>query len=178
MSFDRDKFRSLVLYVIWRTGDTPGFGATKLNKVLWFAEARTFEAHGRPIAGETFIREKFGPVPQHIKPVLNELIESGAVQMWVEPYYEFEIHRYRAHEPPDHSVFSPEELSFIDWWIKHIAEEHTASSISEKSHDYGWQVAGMGEELPLHAFLARRLRQPTEDDLEWVRNAKRSPGTQ
>jgi hypothetical protein len=68
-------------------------------------------------------------------------------------------------------MFSADELALIDWWIKTIAEKHTATSISELSHDYGWEVAAMGEALPVHAYLARRIRDPkTAEELEWARS--------
>ena len=65
MQFDRDKFKALVHYVIWRAGGRDGIGATKLYKVLWFAEARAFVLSNRPISGETYIREEDGPSPRH-----------------------------------------------------------------------------------------------------------------
>src|SRR5438128_11544173 len=71
MSFNSEKFKTLVLYVIWRTGDVRDFGATKLNKVLWFSDARAFEALGESITGDTYVRQKFGPVPRHITSVLT-----------------------------------------------------------------------------------------------------------
>ena len=169
--FDKEKFKTLVLYVIWRTGDVRDFGAVKLNKALWFSDARTFEAFGKAVTGETYIREKFGPVPQHILSVLDELQRDGLIQAWREPYFEFEVTRYRAHQPPDISAFSADELGIIDWWIKHIAEEHTAGSISEASHDYAWKIAKFGEKLPYQAFLGRRIRQPRDDELEWAKAA-------
>lgn len=172
MKFEENKFKSLVVYILWRAGGVPGFGATKLNKAIWFSEARCFEALGKSITGESFIREKFGPVPRNIKPVLDELVEAGEIFAWTEPFYEFQIQRFSVVKPPDISAFSPQELSFIDWWVKHISEEHTARSISDKSHDYGWQVAGMGESLPLHAFLAKRIREPTADEIEWAQQQK------
>jgi Protein of unknown function (DUF4065) len=172
MTFDQNKFKALVLYVIWRTGDVRDFGAIKLNKVLWFTDARTFEALGKPVTGETYIRRKFGPVPLHIDATLTELIQDGQIQTWTEPYFDFEVKRYSTHAPPDTTIFSSEELSFIDWWIKHVAEQHTATSISDKSHDYAWKIAKEGEELPLKAFLAKRVRQPLEgEELEWARKA-------
>jgi len=169
--FDREKFKALVLYVIWRTGEVRDFGSTKLNKVLWFSDARAFEALGKSVTGETYVREKFGPVPRHITPILSELQEEGLVQSWTEPYFDFAVRRYRAHQPPDISVFSADELGLIDWWIKHVAEEHTAASISEASHDYAWKIAKLGEELPFHAFLASRVRQPRDEELEWAKAA-------
>lgn len=172
MAFDRKKFKTLVLYVIWRTGDVRDFGATKLNKVLWFSEARSFEAFGKPVTGETFIRQKFGPVPKNIDLVIGELQKEGLIQSWTEPYFDFEVMRYRAHTPPDMAAFSAGELGMIDWWVKHVAQEHTAASISELSHDYGWKIAAMGEELPYQAFLAKRVRAPREgDELDWAKDA-------
>ena len=46
---------------------------------------------------------------------------------------------------------------------------HTAQSISDKTHDYGWEIARMGEEIPLYAVLAERVRHPRGDELEWAR---------
>lgn len=172
MNFDRKKFKALVLYIIWKTGSFQNFGVTKLNKVLWFSDARMYEAYGTSVTGETYIRRKHGPVPEHIDSILDELAEEGLVQFWAEPYFDFEVKRYEAHEPGDTSRFSPDELGLIDWWISDVAERHTAGSISEKSHDYGWKIVPEGGELPLKAFLAKRIRQPKEgEELDWARSA-------
>ena len=178
MSYDHTKYKALVLYIVWRTGDVRDFGVTKLNKVLWFVDARAFEALGKPVTGETYIRRKFGPVPKHIDTVLDELRIDGLVQAWTEPYFEHVVQRYAAHAPPDTSMFTPEELGFADWWIKHIAKDHTAISISEKSHDYGWKIVRDGDELPLTAFLAKRIRPPMEgEELDWARQAANEIGS-
>ncbi len=176
MDFDPDRFKALVLYVIWRTSERNDFGSTKLYKALWFAEARANEALGRPIAGETYIRDKFGPRPKHIREVLEELQNDEQIVVWSEPYHQYTITRFRAFQPPDTTVFGAEELSLIDWWIKHIDEAHTAASISEKSHDYAWKIAAMGEELPLHAFLASRIREPNDEELDWAKEAAEKLG--
>ena len=168
MDFNREKFKALVLYVIWKAGERKDFGSIKLNKALWFSEARANQALGRPIAGETYIRQKYGPVPKHILEVQQELEGDGLIEVWSEPYFEHTVTRYRAFQPPDTALFSQEELSLIDWWIKHIDEEHTAKSISEKSHDYAWRIAQIGEEIPLHAFLASRIRAAREEELAWA----------
>jgi hypothetical protein len=168
MDFDREKFKALVLYVIWRAGDRRDFGSTKLNKVLWFAEARVYEAFGKPIAGETYKREKFGPVPKHILEMQEELEDEGSISVWTEPYHDYKVTRFKAFQPPDTTRFSADELAFVDWWIKHVDEEHSAASISQKSHDYAWKIAAMGEELPLYAFLASRIREPRDKELDWV----------
>jgi len=166
MDFDRQKFKALVLYVIWRAGESRDFGSTKLYKILWFAEARANEAFGKPIAGETYVRQKFGPVPKHIKEVIQELEDEELISVWSEPFHDHMITRYRAFQPADTQLFNNNELGFIDWWIKHVDEEHSATSISQQSHDYAWKIAAMGEELPLYAFLASRIREPRGEELD------------
>jgi Protein of unknown function (DUF4065) len=175
MTFSREKYKALVLYIIWRTSHIAGFGSTKLNKALWFSEARAFEAYGETICGETFIRDKFGPRSQHLREVCGELEESGLIEPFVEPIHSYNSIRYRSLQPAGTSLFSDQQLALIDWWITTIAEKHTAASISELSHDYGWEVAAMGEVLPIQAFLARRIRQPkTSEETDWARDeAKR-----
>jgi hypothetical protein len=176
MLFDLEKFKALVLYIIWRTSHRPGFGSTKLNKVLWFTEARTFEAFGKPISGETFVRDKCGPRSKHLAAVCDELEREGKIEKFVERIYDFEAIRYRAFEPPATPGFNSEELSFVDWWVGFI-DKHTATSISDLSHDYGWEIAAMGEELPLYAFLASKIRVPEgEREIDWAQEEARRLG--
>jgi hypothetical protein len=176
MAFDQEKFKALVLYIIWKTSHRQGFGSTKLNKALWFTEARTFEAFGKPITGETFVRDKYGPRSQHLTAVCDELERNAIIEKFVERIYDFEAIRYRAFEPPSTVGFSNEELGFADWWIS-VIDKHTATSISDLSHDYGWEIAGMGEVLPLYAFLAAKVREPrTEREIDWAREEARRLG--
>lgn len=170
MELNREKFKALVLYVIWKTSHTDGFGSTKLNKALWFSEARAYEAYGQPISGERFVRDKHGPRSKHLREICDELENAGLIERFTEQIFEYTANRYRALQPADTSYFSNEQLSLIDWWISTISEKHTAVSISNLSHDYGWEVAGLGEELPLHAFLAKRIRSPkVGEELDWAK---------
>jgi hypothetical protein len=174
MDVNREKFKALVLYIIWKTGHREGFGSTKLNKALWFSEARALEAFGKPITGETFVRDKYGPRSKNILAVCDELERDGLIEPFTERIYDYEVKRYRAFQPPDTSAFTAEELGFVDWWIGFI-DKQTATAISKFSHDYGWEIAAMGEELPLYAFLARRVRDPrTDEEINWAQEeAKR-----
>ena len=172
MIFDREKFKTLVLYVIWRTGGARDFGLTKLNKALWFAEARSFEACGTALTGESYFRQKFGPVAMHLDEVLQELRDGQNVQMWIEPHFDFEVTRYTTLAPPDMSTFSGPELGFVDWWIRQVSGAHPPAPALARVLDYGWQIAKVGEAVPLHALLAKRIRPPQEgDELNWARQA-------
>jgi hypothetical protein len=172
MQFDREKFKTFVLYVAWKAGRRDWFGATKLNKVLWFSEARAFVLHGNPITGATYIREKFGPVPRQMMPAQAELEREGKIRV----FREGKLSRITADSRPDMSQFSKQELQIIDYWIEHIDREHTATTISDKSHDYAWDIAHEGEEIPLFAILAERIREPNEQELERLKQKARAHG--
>lgn len=170
MEFEHNKFKALVLYVIWRAAQYEGFGATKLNKVLWFSDARHYRSHGYSITGETYVRQPHGPVPEHIEKIKHELEVSGLISNWDENYFGRVVRRSAAAAPPETSCFTAEQLMMVDWWLHHIATEHTASSVSELSHNYPWKIAEMGEIIPMHAVFAERIRPPDEEELNWAKS--------
>jgi hypothetical protein len=176
MQFDRDKFKALVHYVIWKAGDRDGFGATKLYKVLWFSDARAFMLHREPITGEVYIREKYGPLPKHAMGIINELQNEGAIRVWNDVHFSKSMRRFKSLRNPDRIALSNEQRAIVEYWIKHIDQDHTAASISEESHDTAWEIAKLGEEIPYHAIFANRIRDPEDKELDWATARARELG--
>lgn len=172
MEFDRAKFKRLVHYIVWKVGKHDWFGATKLNKVLWFVDARAYALTGQSITGETYTRGEFGPVPRHIMPVRSELARDRVIKETKEG----KLTRIVALKPAQRTWFTTDELQTIDWWAEHIAKDHTAGSISEQSHDYAWEIAKEGEELPLYAYRVARVQEPTDDDVKRLMSRARVLG--
>jgi hypothetical protein len=78
---------------------------------------------------------------------------------------------------PDMSLFSLLEMQAVDFWIDHIDKQHTATSISDLTHeDYAWQIAKMGEEIPLYAQRLSRIEEPTDEELERLRERAKELG--
>lgn len=170
MEFDRQKLSRLIHYVIWRAGHRPDFGVAKLNKALWLADARHYMLHGRPITGETYVRHAHAPVPKHLDEILSELQAAGAVTSREEPFTKATtITRYSTDSAPDTSCFNVEELSVVDWWIKQVADEATASADGDVLYRHTWEIAAVGEPIPLNAVLASRIRAPLGEELEWAK---------
>jgi hypothetical protein len=176
MQFDKTKFRSLLHYVIWKTGDREGFGTTKLYKVLWFSDARAFMLYKEPITGETYIRQKYGPMPKHAAGVLNEMQTQGVIRIWIDKYFNQSIRRFESLQNPDRLTLTDTQRQIVEYWIKHIADDHTATSISEETHDYTWEIATLGEELPYAAIFASRARDPEGSELEWAKSRVKDLG--
>jgi hypothetical protein len=175
VEFDREKLKRLVHYVAWNAGKRPGFGATKLYKVLWYADARTYLLTGTPITGASYIREKFGPMPsaKQFMPVRDELVREGKLKV-IESRTQFDTTQFLALEPPETAFLSDREKQTVDYQIERIDKDHTAQSISDETHeDYSWQIAKTGEELPLYALRLARIKEPTEEERErFLRRAK------
>src|SRR5579871_3274000 len=131
MQFDHDKFKALLHYVVWQAGDRDSFGAVKLYKVLWFSDAREYQLRGTPITGETYVREKYGPVPQHGLSTIDELKRESVISVTKDDYYGKSIRRFHSLRLPDKLSLSDDQRNTVDYWIKHIAADHTAQSISD-----------------------------------------------
>ena len=167
MLFNRDKFKTLVHYVIWRAGKRDWFGAVKLNKVLWFSDTEAFAHTGKSITGATYTRQQFRPVPKAIMPVRSELERDGAISV----ARVNKLDRMTPLKKPSEmrALFTDAEMAIVDYWIEHIATYETAQSISAKSHDYAWQIASLGETLPMTASLAVRIRAPDGSEMDWAK---------
>jgi Protein of unknown function (DUF4065) len=176
MQFDHNKFKALLHYVVWKAGDTDGFGAVKLYKVLWFSDARAYQLHRAPITGETYVREKFGPMPRHGQSTIKELERDEAIEVTSGDFFGKAIRHFHSMRSPDKLSLTDNQRGIVKYWIKHIADEHTAQSISDESHDYAWEIAKVGEEIPYHAIFAARIRDPEGEELKWATEKAKALG--
>jgi hypothetical protein len=164
-----DLLKELTHYICWKVADDASkLGATKLNKALWFSDSFAYRMNGRPITNSTYIKQKYGPVPKRILSVLNELHKEEKVLIRESPYYNYIKRDFVAMKAAPSSAFSEQELWIIDHVIGWVCQEHTASSISEFSHDNVWEAAVEGEEIPLYAVLSAFDGEITEEDKEWA----------
>lgn len=170
MLFQRDKFKELVHYVCAKCSDPSRLGAIKLNKVLWFSDTIAFGHSGNSITGVQYVKQKFGPVPKPIVPVINELVRDGAIRVDEVSYYGHVKKQYVSLRDPNLALFSPEQLKIVDDVLAAITERHTATSISEVTHDDIWKLAEIGEDIPHLAMLASRLGKLTDADIAWASN--------
>lgn len=163
------KFKALVHYVCDQCADPTMLGATKLNKVLWYSDTLAYRLRGKSISGETvYIKRQYGPVPKQILQTLEELERGGALKIRETPYFNKKKREFIALESSDPSVFTDEERDIIDIVISAICKDHTASSISEMSHDAIWEAAQLGEEIPIYAVLAANAAPITKQHEAWA----------
>ena len=169
--FQRDKFKELVHYVCASCPNPADLGAIKLNKVLWFSDIIAFGKLGVSITGVQYIKQKFGPVPKPILPALNGLVQSGAIRIEEISYYGHLKKQYISLRAPNCTLFTDGELAITDSVLASITTRHTASSISDLTHDDIWKLAKIGEEIPHRAMLASKLGKVTDSDIAWAKTS-------
>ena len=153
-----------MLYIAQKCSFDPKFGATKLNKILYFADFVAFQRTGEPITGAEYVKQKNGPIPKRLIPVRKKLEakKDAAVQKNKTLAGAYEQHRLIALREPDLSQFSAEEIVLVDKVIGAL-ESHNASQVSDLSHNRIWRVAAMDERIPYEAVFVSDENADDED---------------
>ncbi len=166
-AYDPVKFAEEVLHVAEGLKDDRGGGATKLNKVLFFAEFTHLRRHGRAISGCEFQKLPHGPAPRQLLPVRRQLIASGSVELVEEDFLGRPQHRLVPRRAANLKVFTDDELQTISDVMAQLAGM-TGTQVSELSHqEPGWRLAAIGETIPSCTALLgfRQALTPTSKRL-------------
>lgn len=158
MTYDEPKFTELVMYAANRLRDDPTAGATKLNKVLYYAEFGHMRAYGRPISGAVFRKRERGPAPHRLVPVRRQLIDTGQAHIEKTAFLGYSQDRLVPDREPDGDALSPEERASVEQAIE-LLSGMNGSDVSEFSHaEMGYRLVGDDEEIP---YETAYLRPPT-----------------
>jgi len=143
------KLAELILYISQKCADDPCFGATKLNKILYFADFLHYGNYGKPITGVEYQKLPYGPAPRRLVPVRKQLVDNG--ELGIQPV---ELRSGGVQQKPvnlrepDLSIFSGTEIAQVDTVIQAFAGTNT-DAISGLSHKMvGWQVVEENATIP------------------------------
>lgn len=153
---DDAKLAELMLYVARRCEADLAFGATKLNKILFFADFLAYLRTGRPITGQRYQKLDQGPAPRRLLPVQKALCRKDDAALGKRDHFGRPQSRLIALREPDLSRFSGVEIAIVDEVLA-MLEGHNARAASELSHRFlGWQLAKKGEDIPYQSALLER----------------------
>lgn len=158
-----DKMAELILYISDKCQSDSAFGATKLNKILFYADFSYYAKHGTPITGQEYMRLAKGPAPRHLVPIREEMVRRGDLLIRSQQFGSWPQKRTIALRDADLREFSGEEIAMVDSVIQSLWGR-TATEVSEISHRFdGWQFASDRQTIPYAAALTSE-REPDEDD--------------
>ena len=148
--FNDRKFRELVIYIAEQCADDPTFGATKLNKALYYSDFYAYRMIGEPITGASYQKLSAGPAPREFLPQKRILEDTSQATVVARPYFDGVQKRIVPAEgrKPDRSIFKEMELILVDEVIQFLWGK-SATEVSDFSHrEPGWVVCNIGEVIP------------------------------
>jgi hypothetical protein len=148
----------LLLLMAERLRSDPSYGATKLNKALFFADHLHYKRYGAAISGAAYERLPRAPAPRGLLAVRQGLIDRGEATLETRGYLGHLQHRLLPLRPPREKDFTETELTMV---------AEVANALRGHSHTnvLGWQLASEREEIPYEsAFLSTSTPNRAELD--------------
>lgn len=140
-----NKFKNILLYILGRCAGKPNVGETVLNKLLYFSDFNYYELYEEHLTGANYRKLPYGPVPQKLDTIIDQMIKSGQLQRIKTPYFNKIQTRYIPMINTDLKLLTGAEKEVIDKVIEQFSD-WSAAAISNYSHkDIPWLASKEGE---------------------------------
>lgn len=167
MSFQIDKFQELIVYIADQCADDSNFGATKLNKILFYADFLSYGQRGLSITLQKYQKLPNGPAPRGMLPASSALTADGSICVREVEYHGRTQRRTVANRKANLSVFDEMEIEIVQRVIRDLWNKN-ANQVSALSHEFvGWQLADDKEDIPYETVLVSRS-VPSDAERSWV----------
>jgi transcriptional regulator with XRE-family HTH domain len=141
------KFKNVLLYILERCAGKPNVGETVLNKLIYFCDFNYYEIYEEHLTGATYRKLPFGPVPQKLESIINQLVTQGDLQKVKCEYHGYTQTRLLPLQKTDLTHLKASEIDVIDKVIVSLSD-WSATSISDYSHnDMPWLASKDGDEI-------------------------------
>jgi transcriptional regulator with XRE-family HTH domain len=163
-----NKFKNVLLYILERCAGKPNVGETVLYKLLYFSDFNHYEVYEEHLTGAQYRKLPFGPVPQKLDMIINQMVVEKQIQKVKTEYHGFAQTRFLPLEKADLTELKASEVEIIDAVIEQMGD-WSANVISDYSHgDKPWKASKDGEEINYELAFYRRppysIRAYKEDE--------------
>jgi len=140
-----DKFKNILLYILEKCAGKPNVGETLLYKILYFSDFNYYEIYEEHLTGAEYRKLPFGPVPQKLDSIINQMIEGKMIERFKTEYHGYPQTRYIPLTKPNLKNLIASEKDIIDKVIDQYSD-WSASAIRDYSHkDMPWLASKEGE---------------------------------
>lgn len=146
-TFNLHKFKNVLLYILEKCAGKPNVGETVLNKLLYFSDFNYYELYEEHLTGAKYRKLPYGPVPQNLNTIIQEMLETDKIKRVKTEYHGFPQTRYIPLKKADLTVLMASEKEVIDKVIEQMSD-WSAVAISNYSHkDMPWLASKEGEDI-------------------------------
>lgn len=152
-----NKFKNVLLYILERCSGKPNVGETVLYKLLYFSDFNYYELYEEHLTGAKYRKLPFGPVPQKLDIIINQMMDEGQLQRVKTVYHGYPQTRYLPLVKADLTELRASEKEVIDRVIEQMSD-WSASMITDYSHkDLPWEITDEGKEISYELAFYREL---------------------
>ena len=166
-----DKFKNVLLYILEKCAGKPNVGETVLYKLLYFSDFNYYELYENHLTGANYRKLPFGPVPQKLDSILQQMITNDQLKRVKTEYHGYPQTRYLPLEKSNLTELRASEKEVIDRVIEQFSD-WSATAISNFSHkDMPWLASKEGEDIDYELafyreapFSVRNYGEEIEED--------------
>lgn len=162
------KFKNVLLYILERCAGKPNVGETVLYKLLYFSDFNYYEVYEDYLTGAIYKKLPYGPVPQKINSIINNMINKGEIKRIKTEFHGYLQTRFIPLVKTDLTELKASEIEIIDQVINQLSDYY-AAAISDYSHnDIPWKATAEGEviDYELAFYRDKPYSVRNYDDLE------------
>lgn len=115
---DKEKFKNAILY-FFKYCNNHYLGLTKLSKLFYYLDFISYRDRESSITKDKYIHKQYGPVPESIDEILEELTQEKNIETKIAPYKDGETFQFKALKDPYLSIFDKYERQLL----KNISDE-------------------------------------------------------
>lgn len=150
------KFKNILLYILERCGGKPNVGETVLYKLLYFSDFNYYELYEEHLSGAQYRKLPYGPVPQKLDVIIQEMIGDKQLKRVKTTYFEKVQTRYIPLIKADLTLLLASEKEVIDQVIEQMSD-WSAAMISHYSHeDKPWKATDMSDVIDYELAFYRK----------------------
>jgi hypothetical protein len=157
-SFDKEKFKQVLHYIIFKSGVRDNVGKVVLYKMMYFSDFDFYELYNKSITGETYVKLPYGPGPSHFDGIVGELQKEGKVEEKNSKYGGRVQKKVIPITEPKLDRLNGEEIKVIDKVINRLSGM-SATQVTEHSHeDIPWKATEKGGDIDYELVFYRNQK--------------------
>ena len=140
---NKEKYENAILYFVQHCNNK-FLGATKLNKLVYYLDFLNYREREVSVTGDDYYNRQFGPVPDSINAVLNDLMQDDKIIIKNESYGGIS---FKTKTKPNMSVFSKEEQELLNDICKEFKNYDTEKIVAQTHLEAPWFYSKPGQKI-------------------------------
>jgi len=142
-----NKIKNVLLYMLEKCAGKPNVGETVLYKLLYFADFNYYELYEEHLTGAAYRKLPYGPVPQNLDVIINQMIADKQLQRFKTEYFGLQQTRFLPLVKANLSQLKASEKEVIDKVLDQMSD-WSAAALSAYSHkDMPWLATKEGDQI-------------------------------